>query len=150
MLLSLPDLVDLDSLDDLDSLLGLPVLFLFLYPVMLEVVVVLDLVVALSGLLPVRALVLPPALLGGARLLLGLDPGHDCRAAVVAVEEIVDLLGQVLPGQLAVLRARASVLALDDDAGRDVFELNGGIGLVLLNGGNKTKGAGEAPEGRDG
>lgn len=64
---------------------------------------------------------LPSALLGGAGLLLGLQPGHDGGAALVAVEQVVDLLGEVLAGQLAVLLAGARILALDDYACWDVL-----------------------------
>lgn len=68
---------------------------------------------------------LPPALLCGAGLLLCLEPCHYGGAALVAVEQVVDLLRQVLAGQLAVLLAGARVLALDDYAGGDVLQLDG-------------------------
>lgn len=68
---------------------------------------------------------LPPALLGGAGLLFRLEPGHDGGAALVTIEQVVDLLGEVLAGQLAVLLAGACVLALDDYAGGEMLELDG-------------------------
>lgn len=74
----------------------------------------------------------PTALLHGARFLLGQDSGNDSGAAVLTVDHVVDLLGQVLSRQLAVLLTRTGVLTLDDDARRDVLELDGGVGLVLL------------------
>lgn len=74
---------------------------------------------------------LPPALLRSAGLLLRLEPGHHGGAALVAVEQVVDLLCEVLAGQLAVLLAGARVLALDDYAGGYVLQLDGRVGLVL-------------------
>lgn len=82
---------------------------------------------------------LPPALLGGAGFLLRLEPGDDGGAALVAVEQVVDLLGEVLAGQLPILLAGARVLALDDYAGGDVLELDGRVGLVLLSGGEEVR-----------
>lgn len=70
----------------------------------------------------------------GTCLLFGCDTCHDSGAAVLAVQKVIDLLGQVLAGQLAVLGAGARVLAFDDDAGGDVLELDGGVGFVLDNG----------------
>lgn len=68
---------------------------------------------------------LPPALLRGAGFLLCLEPCHYGGATLVAVEQVVDLLCEVLAGQLAVLLAGARVLALDDYAGGDVLQLDG-------------------------
>lgn len=98
----------------------------FLYPVFLGVKININVLIpvpvgVLLLCLPGRAAVLPPALLSGARLLPRLGPGHDSRPAVLSIEQVVNLLGQMLAGQLPVLRAGACVLALDDDSGRDMF-----------------------------
>lgn len=74
----------------------------------------------------------PVALLKRTRLLPGIDPRHYGGPAVLTVEEVVDLLGQMLPCQLTVLGSRAGLLAFDDDACWKVFELDGGGGFVLL------------------
>lgn len=85
----------------------------------------------LLALGPRGGAVFPSGLLESARLFLALDPREHGGAAIFAVEKIVDFLGQVLPGELAVLGAGAGFLALDDDAGGEVPELDGGAGLVL-------------------
>lgn len=67
----------------------------------------------------------PAALLQGACLFLSINPRHDSRPAVLAVEKVIDLLGEVRSSQLAVLGSRAGLLAFDNDAGRKVLELDG-------------------------
>lgn len=87
---------------------------------------------------------LPTTLLVRTRLLPRINPRHDRGPAVLAIKQVVDLLGQVLARQLAVLRARARLLAFDDDAGGEVLELDGGRGFVLgmLVVGGREKGTG--------
>lgn len=93
------------------------IVLLFLLTTLVAVVAIILPVIPCST----RRAVFSPAFLEGARLLLGQHPGYQGGTAVLAVAEVVDLLGQVLPCQLAVLLSGPSLLAFDDDARRDVF-----------------------------
>lgn len=116
-----PDFLDLDSPFRTVVTQGLLV-----RPVRTQSPIVILLVSLFALLSPLSKIaMLPPALLGGAGFLLRLEPGDDGGAALVAVEQVVDLLGEVLAGQLAVLLAGACVLALDDYAGGNMLELDG-------------------------
>lgn len=75
---------------------------------------------------------LPTTLFQRARLFPSIDPRHDSGSAIFTVKKIVNLLSEMLPGQLTVLGSRAGLLAFDNDARWKVFELDGGAGLVLL------------------
>ena len=72
-------------------------------------------------LLLLKLLILPPPLLGGAVRPLLLYVAHEGRAAALAIEEVVDLLGEDPARVLAVLGAGAGGLGLDDDAGWEVL-----------------------------
>jgi hypothetical protein len=88
-----------------------------------------------SRLLPAGELaIFAPALLGGAGLLFPLQAGDDGGAAGVAVAEVVELLGEELASDGAVLGAGSGGLGFDDDAGGDVGELDCRVGFVLNNG----------------
>lgn len=75
--------------------------------------------------------ILPPALLGLARGLLPLHARDDTPPTLPAIEQVIDLPREDLARLGAVLRLRALSLALDDDAGGDVLQLDGRVCFVL-------------------
>lgn len=78
----------------------------------------------------VQLFILAPALLGRAVGPLLPDGADDARATLGPILQVIQALGENIPRVLAVLRARARRLRLDDDAGRYVFELHGRVGFV--------------------
>ena len=87
----------------------------------------------LDRLLPLlESPVLPVALLHLVGALPLLLLGEGGRAARVPVGDLIEAGGEETAGDLAVLGAGAGSLGLNNDARRDVLELDGGVGFVLL------------------
>lgn len=79
----------------------------------------------------VQLSILAATLLGCTGGLFLLDLADYARPALLAVEQVVDLLGEQLARVFAVLASRPGGLGLDDYARRDMFQLDCRVGLVL-------------------
>ena len=64
---------------------------------------------------------LSSALLSRASLSPRLDAGNNGRPTVLAILQVIELVGQMLPGKFAVLIAGSRFLALDDNTRGNVL-----------------------------